>query len=74
MKNFTRKIWSSVLSAVVFLALGTSVALAQTTISGTVTDADTKETLVGVNILVKGKVIGTNLRGEQLEQKLAQLF
>jgi len=42
-----------------FLSLGTSIALAQTTISGTVTDADTKETLVGVNILVKGKVIGT---------------
>ncbi|MEP1086604.1 carboxypeptidase-like regulatory domain-containing protein [Algoriphagus sp.] len=33
--------------------------MSQTTISGTVTDADTKETLVGVNILVKGKVIGT---------------
>jgi outer membrane receptor protein involved in Fe transport len=33
--------------------------MAQTSISGTVTDADTKETLVGVNILVKGKVIGT---------------
>lgn len=59
MKNFTRKIWGSVLSLVVFLSLGTSIALAQTTISGTVTDADTKETLVGVNILVKGKVIGT---------------
>ncbi len=42
-----------------FLSLGTTLALAQTTISGTVTDADTKETLVGVNILVKGKVIGT---------------
>ncbi len=44
---------------VLFLSLGTTLALAQTTISGTVTDADTKETLVGVNILVKGKVIGT---------------
>jgi outer membrane receptor protein involved in Fe transport len=59
MKNFTRKIWSSVLSMALFLSLGTTIALAQTTISGTVTDADTKETLVGVNILVKGKVIGT---------------
>jgi iron complex outermembrane recepter protein len=59
MKNFTRKIWSSVLSMALFLSLGTTLALAQTTISGTVTDADTKETLVGVNILVKGKVIGT---------------
>ncbi|MEN2282035.1 TonB-dependent receptor [Algoriphagus sp. SE2] len=33
--------------------------LAQTVISGTITDIDTKETLIGVNILVKGKVIGT---------------
>jgi len=59
MKNFTRKIWSSVLSMALFLSLGTTIALAQTTISGTVTDADSKETLVGVNIIVKGKVIGT---------------
>jgi outer membrane receptor protein involved in Fe transport len=34
-------------------------ALAQTTVSGTVTDADTKETLVGANIKVKEKVVGT---------------
>lgn len=59
MKNFTRKIWGTVFSLVFLVSLGTGVALAQTTISGTVTDADTKETLVGVNILVKGKVIGT---------------
>jgi iron complex outermembrane recepter protein len=40
--------------------------LAQTTISGTVTDGGTKETLAGVNIVVKGKVIGTisNTNGE----------
>ncbi|WP_111669728.1 TonB-dependent receptor [Algoriphagus litoralis] len=59
MKNFTRKIWGTVFSLLLLVSLGTGVALAQTTISGTVTDADTKETLVGVNILVKGKVIGT---------------
>jgi len=59
MKNFTRKIWGSVCTVALFLSLGTSLALAQTTISGTVTDAETKETLVGVNIIVKGKVIGT---------------
>ncbi len=59
MKKFTRKIWESVFSFVLLVSLGTGVALAQTTISGTVTDAETKETLVGVNILVKGKVIGT---------------
>ncbi len=33
--------------------------LAQTTISGTVTDGGTGEPLAGVNIVVKGKVIGT---------------
>ncbi len=59
MKNFTRKIWGSVLSFALLVSLGTTMALAQTTISGTVTDAGTKETLVGVNIIVKGKVIGT---------------
>ncbi|MFC5190891.1 carboxypeptidase-like regulatory domain-containing protein [Algoriphagus aquatilis] len=59
MKNFTRKIWGSVLSFALLVSLGTTMAIAQTTISGTVTDAGTKETLVGVNIIVKGKVIGT---------------
>jgi iron complex outermembrane recepter protein len=59
MKNFTRKIWGSVLSIALLVSLGTTMALAQTTISGTVTDSGTKETLVGVNIIVKGKVIGT---------------
>lgn len=59
MKNFTRKIWGSVLSFALLVSLGTTLSLAQTTISGTVTDAGTKETLVGVNIIVKGKVIGT---------------
>ena len=46
-------------AVVVFLLLGSTVSLAQTTISGTVTDANTKETLLGVNIQVKGKVTGT---------------
>lgn len=59
MKNFTRKIWVTVFSLFLLVSLGSGIAYAQTTISGTVTDADTKETLVGVNILVKGKVIGT---------------
>ncbi len=44
---------------ILLVSLGTGIAFAQTTISGTVTDAETKETLVGVNIIVKGKVIGT---------------
>jgi iron complex outermembrane receptor protein len=59
MRNFTRKIWSVVFTLALLVSLGASAAFAQTTISGTVTDADTKETLVGVNIIVKGKVIGT---------------
>lgn len=44
----------------------TSVAFAQTTISGTVKDGGTGEALPGVSILVKGKVIGTttNTAGE----------
>lgn len=66
MQNFTRKIWQVVLSLLVIVSLSTSSVYAQTTtISGTVTEAGTKETLVGVNIVVKGRVIGTvtDLRG-----------
>lgn len=43
---------------VAFLFFATATALAQTTISGTVKD-ETGEGLAGVNIIVKGKVIGT---------------
>ena len=39
--------------------VGTGTLLAQTKISGTVTDAATRDGLVGVSIQVKGKVIGT---------------
>lgn len=39
--------------------VGTGSLLAQTKISGTVTDAATRDGLVGVSIQVKGKVIGT---------------
>ncbi|HSJ69737.1 MAG TPA: carboxypeptidase-like regulatory domain-containing protein [Anditalea sp.] len=60
MKIFTNKIWLPVFLLVTFLTFSTSEVFAQTTnISGTVTDADTGETLIGVNILVKGRVIGT---------------
>ncbi|MHA7131453.1 carboxypeptidase-like regulatory domain-containing protein [Algoriphagus namhaensis] len=59
MSNFTRLISKSVFSLALLVSLGMSLAFAQTRISGTVIDADTEETLVGVNILVKGKVIGT---------------
>ncbi|AWW32628.1 TonB-dependent receptor [Echinicola strongylocentroti] len=55
--------WIS-LQVVLFFALcqiGGTMAMAQesTTIQGTVKDAGTQETLIGVNILVKGKVVGT---------------
>jgi iron complex outermembrane recepter protein len=54
MNNFHKR---SGLCAVLWL-LATSIGFAQTSISGTVTDA-TGETLAGVNIQVKGRVIGT---------------
>jgi iron complex outermembrane receptor protein len=59
MSNFTRKIYGAFATLALLVSLGLGTVFAQTTISGTVTDADTNETLVGVNILVKGKVIGT---------------
>lgn len=59
MSNFTTKIRMSVFLVTVLVSLTAGKVIGQTVISGTVTDADTKETLVGVNILVKGKVIGT---------------
>jgi outer membrane receptor protein involved in Fe transport len=59
MRNLTNKIWVAVFTLFLLVSQGTEAAFAQTTISGTVTDSDTKETLVGVNIIVKGKVIGT---------------
>lgn len=59
MSNFTSKILGTVFTLLILVSLGTGKVFAQTTISGTVIDADSKETLVGVNIIVKGKVIGT---------------
>ncbi|MDR7128338.1 outer membrane receptor protein involved in Fe transport [Algoriphagus sp. 4150] len=60
MSNFTLKIRPSVFLLIFLVSLTAGKVFGQTSrISGTVTDADTKETLVGVNILVKGKVIGT---------------
>ena len=35
------------------------IVVAQTTVSGTITDASNKEPLIGVNILVRGTVLGT---------------
>ncbi|WPR77088.1 TonB-dependent receptor [Algoriphagus sp. NG3] len=59
MNNFTSKIKLSVFLLTFLVSLTAGKVIGQTTITGTVTDADSKETLVGVNILVKGKVAGT---------------
>lgn len=59
MRNFTQVILRSVFSLLLIVSISSSIVLAQTSVTGTVIDAESKETLVGVNILVKGKVIGT---------------
>ncbi|MBD8490675.1 carboxypeptidase-like regulatory domain-containing protein [Echinicola sp. CAU 1574] len=62
MKKVDPRAWRLFFYACIFLlSFGSRPILAQekTTISGIVTDADTDETLIGVNVLVKGKVIGT---------------
>jgi hypothetical protein len=51
--NFTKIIFGCMLVALV------GVAHAQTTVTGTVSDADSGDPLIGVNILVKGTVLGT---------------
>jgi iron complex outermembrane recepter protein len=52
-----KKFYQGMLAVVLLIAAAN--ANAQTTISGTITDAANDETLAGVNIIVKGKVIGT---------------
>jgi iron complex outermembrane receptor protein len=47
------------LLAAFFLTFSVSTAFSQTTISGKVTDTKNGESLAGVNIIVKGKVVGT---------------
>jgi outer membrane receptor protein involved in Fe transport len=59
MSNFTTKLSVSVFMMTLLVSLISFQAFAQTVIKGTIIDAETKETLVGVNIVVKGKVIGT---------------
>ncbi|MFM8741188.1 MAG: carboxypeptidase-like regulatory domain-containing protein, partial [Cytophagales bacterium] len=60
------KLYSKAVVPLIFMIVVTANLFAQSTISGTVTDATTKETLAGVNIVVKGKVVGTitNVNGE----------
>lgn len=59
MLNFTAKVRKTTFLLLLLFTFGSVVVYAQTSVSGTITDAESKETLVGVNILVKGKVIGT---------------
>jgi outer membrane receptor protein involved in Fe transport len=59
MSNFTQKMRGTVFLFALLVSLISTEAFAQTVIKGTIIDAENKETLVGVNILVKGKVIGT---------------
>lgn len=56
MKNFFTKLRLSVIASIMLL---TASSFAQTKISGKVSDGATKESLIGVSIAVKGKVIGT---------------
>jgi iron complex outermembrane recepter protein len=60
------KIYYKAVVPLLFMVFGTASLMAQTTISGKVTDGTTKETLAGVNVVVKGKVIGTisDVKGE----------
>ena len=54
-----KKLFTQILPVfAVFFLLSLSV-LAQTKVAGKVTDAASKESLIGVSIAVKGKVIGT---------------
>src|SRR5688572_9208316 len=53
------KLYKGLLATVLFVLLSSMAIHAQTIISGTVTDAATGETIAGVNIIIRGKVIGT---------------
>lgn len=60
MQKFTKSVWQTLILLFVVVIIGATEVHAQsTTISGRVTEDITKETLVGVNIIVKGRIIGT---------------
>ncbi|WP_075351435.1 TonB-dependent receptor [Algoriphagus marinus] len=59
MSYITSRMKGSVFLFTLLVSLISVQAFGQTVVKGTIIDAETKETLVGVNILVKGKVIGT---------------
>ncbi|MCR9063001.1 MAG: carboxypeptidase-like regulatory domain-containing protein [Cytophagales bacterium] len=52
--------------ALIMLLLSTTLTYSQTRISGTISDSETKEPLIGVSIQVKNKIIGTitDIKGE----------
>ena len=54
-----KKLYLKSLIPVLFLMMGTAAAIAQSTVSGTVKDGGTGDALAGVNIIVKGRIIGT---------------
>ncbi|MDX2301374.1 MAG: TonB-dependent receptor [Microscillaceae bacterium] len=50
---------SKIMLGLLFIFISVAFVKAQTTVSGTITDAKTSEGLIGVNVVIKGKVIGT---------------
>ncbi|MBL0743862.1 TonB-dependent receptor [Chryseolinea lacunae] len=54
-----KKFYKHLLASAALLLLGVTATFAQTTVSGKVTDGVSGEGLAGVNIVVKGRVIGT---------------
>ena len=54
-----KKFYLKAFLPVILLLVGGATALAQSTVSGTVKDGTSSETLAGVNIIVKGRVAGT---------------
>ena len=59
MNNMSKTFTKTSLLGLMLMTLFSYNVFAQTSISGSVVDANTKEALIGVSILVKGKVIGT---------------
>jgi len=58
-RNHSSNYWPSLIMMVLLVSFFSFQALGQTVLKGKIIDAETKEALIGVNILVKGKVIGT---------------
>ncbi len=52
------------LAALLMMALTSHLCAQETTVTGTVTDAESNETLPGVNIVVQGTTVGTSTDAE----------